>query len=73
MRDARTPMTHDTIFRIASMTKPVTSVAVMMLYEEGHFKLNDPVALYLPELASLDVLTPEATARRALTGCRHGV
>ena len=33
MRDARTPMTHDTIFRIASMTKPVTSVAVMMLYE----------------------------------------
>ena len=58
MRDTRTPMTHDTIFRIASMTKPVTSVAVMMLYEEGHFKLNDPVGLYLPELASLDVLTP---------------
>ena len=58
MRDTRSPMTHDAIFRIASMTKPVTSVAVMMLYEEGHFKLNDPVGLYLPELASLDVLTP---------------
>ena len=53
-----TPMRADTIFRIASMTKPVTSVAVLMLYEEGHFKLSDPVGQYLPELASLDVLTP---------------
>lgn len=54
------PMTADTIFRIASMTKPVTSVAVLMLYEEGHFKLNDPVGQFLPELASLDVLTATA-------------
>ena len=53
-----TPMRADTIFRIASMTKPVTSVAVLMLYEEGHFKLSDPVGQYLPELASLDVLAP---------------
>ena len=52
------PMRPDTIFRIASMTKPVTSVAVMMLYEEGRFKLNDPVGQYLPALASLSVLTP---------------
>ena len=57
-RDAGTEMTPEAIFRIASMTKPVTSVAVMMLYEEGRFKLNDPVGLYLPELASLEVLTP---------------
>ena len=56
-RDAGTEMTPEAIFRIASMTKPVTSVAVMMLYEEGRFKLNDPVGLYLPELASLEVLT----------------
>ena len=56
-RDAGTQMTPEAIFRIASMTKPVTSVAVMMLSEEGRFKLNDPVGLYLPELASLDVLT----------------
>ena len=56
-RDAGTEMTSEAIFRIASMTKPVTSVAVMMLYEEGRFKLNDPVGLYLPELASLEVLT----------------
>ena len=53
-----TSMQTDTIFRIASMTKPVTSVAVLMLYEEGHFKLNDAVGQYLPELASLDILTP---------------
>lgn len=62
------PMTTDAIFRIASMTKPVTSVAVMMLYEEGLFKLNDPVGRYLPELASLEVLvasdTRDGTYRR---------
>ena len=58
-RGGATPMTPDTIFRIASMTKPITSVAVMMLYEEGRFKLNDPVGMYLPELASLEVLTPK--------------
>ena len=57
-RASGTPMRPDTIFRIASMTKPITSVAVMMLYEEGRFKLNDPVGQYLPALASLDVLTP---------------
>ena len=56
-REEGTPMTPEAIFRIASMTKPVTSVAVMMLYEEGRFKLNDPVGLYLPALASLEVLT----------------
>ena len=49
-------MEVDAIFRIASMTKPITSVAVMMLYEEGHFRLNDPIGSYLPELRSLSVL-----------------
>ena len=39
------PMRIDTIFRIVSMTKPITSVAVMMLYEEGHFLLDDPIFL----------------------------
>lgn len=52
------PMQTDGIFRIASMTKPITSVAVMMLYEEGRFRLNDPVGEYLPQLASLDVFEP---------------
>ncbi len=54
-REAEKPMTMDTIFRIYSMTKPITSVAVMMLYEEGHFFLNDPVARYIPQLANLEV------------------
>lgn len=49
------PMTTDTIFRIASMTKPITSVALMMLYEEGHFLLTDPVSKWLPEFAEMEV------------------
>ena len=55
--DDQEPMEVDTIFRIASMTKPVTSLAVMMLYEEGHFLLSDPVSDYIPELKNLRVLT----------------
>lgn len=42
-------MNKDAIFQIASMSKPITSVAVMMLFEEGHFLLDDPVSLYLPQ------------------------
>ena len=49
------PMTKDAIFRIYSMTKPITSVAAMMLWEEGRFLLSDPVAQYLPDLADLQV------------------
>jgi CubicO group peptidase (beta-lactamase class C family) len=45
------PMRRDSIFRIYSMTKPIVSVAAMMLWEEGRFRLNDPVARYLPEFA----------------------
>ena len=50
------PISTSTIFRIASMTKPVTSVAVMQLVESGRVKLDEPVATYLPELAQLQVL-----------------
>lgn len=53
--DAGDPMEEDDIFRIYSMTKPVTSVAVMILHEEGRFSLNDPVGRYLPELAGARV------------------
>ncbi len=59
-RETNKPMLDDTIFRIYSMTKPVTSVALMMLYEEGHFFLNDPVAKYLPELANLQLAVSTA-------------
>ena len=49
------PMRDDTIFRIYSMTKPITSVALMMLYEEGHFQLNDPVHRFIPQWRDLAV------------------
>lgn len=51
------PMTLDTRFRIASMTKPITTVAVLMLYEQGRFLLDDPVSRFLPEFAGARVLT----------------
>jgi CubicO group peptidase (beta-lactamase class C family) len=49
------PMTRDTIFRIFSMTKPVTGVAMMILYEEGKWHPSDPVSQYIPEFAQLKV------------------
>ena len=58
--EAGKPMTPDTIFRIASMTKPITSVAVMMLYEEGHFRLNEPVSRFIPAFKEMQVLPPES-------------
>ena len=57
--EAGKPMQLDTIHRIYSMSKPITSVAVMMLYEEGKFQLNDPVAKYLPEFARMQVAIEE--------------
>ncbi len=50
------PMQRDTIFRIASMTKPVTSVAALMLVEEGRLRLDDPIKRWLPEFADVRVL-----------------
>jgi len=57
-RDTRKPMQKDSIFRICSMSKPLTSVAVMILYEEGRFLLSDPVSDYLPEFKNMKVLDP---------------
>ncbi len=51
------PMTEDTIFRIYSMTKPITAVAALMLFEDGYFLLDDPVADYLPEFSDAQVCT----------------
>ena len=56
-REANDPMREDAIFRIYSMSKPITGVALMMLYEEGKFRLDDPVARYIPELAGMKVAT----------------
>jgi CubicO group peptidase (beta-lactamase class C family) len=60
-REAGKPMRPDTIFRLCSMTKPITSVAVMMLYEEGGFLLDDPISKYLPEFKNPKVLVKPAT------------
>ena len=60
-REAGKPMRADAIFRICSMTKPITSVAVMMLYEEGSFLLDDPVSKYIPEFKNPKVLVKPAS------------
>lgn len=59
-REAGKPMRPDTIFRICSMTKPITSVAVMILYEEGDFLLDDPISKYLPEFKNPKVFVKAA-------------
>ena len=52
-----TPMTKDSMFRIYSMTKPITGVAMMQLYEKGLWQMDDPVSKHVPELAGLKVLS----------------
>ena len=73
--DDPTPLEKDDLFRIYSMSKPITAVAAMMLYEEGKFHLNTPVSEFVPELAGLEVLVDgervpveqEMTMRQLLT------
>ena len=55
--DTQTPMAQDSVFRIYSMTKPIVSVALMMLYEQGKVLLGDPVAKYLPEFSDQKVFS----------------
>ena len=57
--DTKKPVTKDTIFRLQSMTKPIVGVAMMMLWEQGKWALDDPVATYIPEFAALKVATPK--------------
>ncbi|MEQ9316955.1 MAG: serine hydrolase domain-containing protein [Henriciella sp.] len=57
--ETQTPVSSDTIYRIYSMTKPITGVALMQLYEEGKFDLDDPLSKYIPEFADLKVLAGE--------------
>ena len=73
--ESRTPMTPDTNFRIASLTKPIVAAALMTLYEEGELQLSDPVSKWLPEFRSMKVVAPQGTtgnydlvdARRLIT------
>lgn len=59
-REMGQPMRADAIFRIASMLKPITATAVMMLYEEGHFQLDDPVGAFIPAFADPQVAVGRA-------------
>ena len=67
--EADQPMQQNSIFRIYSMTKPITTVAAMILWEEGAFKLDDPVHQYIPEFKDLQVYQPtgNVAASRAMT------
>jgi CubicO group peptidase (beta-lactamase class C family) len=56
--EAKAPMTPDTIFRQASMTKPIVAVATLMLLEEGRLQLSDPISKWLPEFKAMKVLRP---------------
>lgn len=58
--ESRKKMEQDSIFRIMSMTKPITAAAIMTLYEEGHFTLNTPVSEFLPEFENLKVKVVKA-------------
>ncbi|HTG12519.1 MAG TPA: serine hydrolase domain-containing protein, partial [Candidatus Eisenbacteria bacterium] len=53
--ETKAPMTRDSIFRIYSMSKPITSVAAMVLFEDGKFNLSEPVSKYIPQLGGLKV------------------
>jgi CubicO group peptidase (beta-lactamase class C family) len=68
--DTKKPMRTDVIFRLASMTKPVTSLAVMMLHEEGHFLLEDPVSKFLPEFKNPKVAVANGPNERHTAGYR---
>ena len=59
---AAKPVEFDTIFRLYSMTKPITSIAVMMLYEEGHFQLTTPVSEFVPAFKDMKVYTEDGRA-----------
>jgi CubicO group peptidase (beta-lactamase class C family) len=70
---SNSPMQKDSIFRIYSMSKPITGVAMMMLFEEGKWQLNDPVAKYVPEFANLKVYSTDADHNMVLKDQDHPV
>jgi CubicO group peptidase (beta-lactamase class C family) len=62
--DSQKPMSKDAIFKIASMSKPIAGVAIMMLLEEGKIRLTDPVSKFIPEFKTMKVAVPVATEGR---------
>jgi CubicO group peptidase (beta-lactamase class C family) len=70
---ADAPMCKDSIFRIYSMSKPITGVAMMLLFEEGKWQLNDPVEKYIPQFAGLKVFGIDAEGNMTLNAQAHPV
>ena len=70
--ESKTPMRKDGIFRMASMTKPVTGVAILMLVEEGKVRLTDPVSRFIPEFKDTKVAIEKPRPRRAAPAPRAG-
>ncbi len=70
-REARKPMRRDTLVQIFSMTKPVTGVALMQLWEQGRFRLDDPLAQYLPEFADTQVFKGMDSAGKPILAPPH--
>lgn len=64
------PMTTDTIFYLASMTKPIVSTALMMLFEEGRFRLDDPISDWIPEYADHSVMVSDGPRQRSMPEAR---
>lgn len=67
------PMTKETIFRIASMTKPITSVALMTLYEKGKFQLLDPISKWLPAFENMQVAEDREDGKTELVPARQPI
>ena len=67
------PMQKDSIFRIYSMTKPLTGVAMMMLFEEGKWQLDDPLSKFIPEFANLKVYATDANNNMVLNAQNHPI
>jgi CubicO group peptidase (beta-lactamase class C family) len=67
-REEQKPMRRDAIFRMASMTKPVTAVAILMLLEEGKLRLSDPVSAFIPEFTDTQVAVPVDETARLVPG-----
>jgi CubicO group peptidase (beta-lactamase class C family) len=73
-REAEVPMNRNTIVRIYSMTKPITGTALMTLYEEGAFQLDDPLAKYAPEFADMQVYVgPDENGNMILEPARRPI
>ena len=72
-REASKPMPTDAIFRICSMSKAITSLAVMMLYEEGNFQLDDPVSRFIPEFKNPKVLVKPASGASYTIPATHEI